>query len=128
MRRLAPILAASALLVFAAAGCGGETVSASPETVEGTLPTTTATTPSTEGDPIAGKEIFASGSCGACHALADAGATGTVGPSLDVSKPSLELTIDRVTNGKGGMPAFKGQLSEQDIADVAAYIVQATSG
>src|SRR3990167_4078824 len=117
MRRLVLVLAASALVLFVAAGCGGETVSPSPETVEGTLPTTTATTPSTGGDAAAGKEIFASGSCGPCHALADAGATGTVGPSLDVSKPSLELVIDRVTNGKDGMPAFKGQLRAQIIAD-----------
>jgi mono/diheme cytochrome c family protein len=36
--------------------------------------------------------------------------------------------VDRVTNGSGAMPAFEGQLSEQQINDVAAYVVQATSG
>ena len=30
--------------------------------------------------------------------------------------------VDRVTNGAGAMPAFEGQLSEQQIADVAAYV------
>jgi mono/diheme cytochrome c family protein len=29
-----------------------------------------------------------------------------------------------VTNGGGGMPAFKGTLSEEEIEDVAAYVVQ----
>jgi mono/diheme cytochrome c family protein len=30
--------------------------------------------------------------------------------------------VDRVTNGKGVMPSFKGQLSEKQIEDVAAYV------
>jgi mono/diheme cytochrome c family protein len=29
-----------------------------------------------------------------------------------------------VKNGGGGMPPFSGTLSEQQIADVAAYVVQ----
>ena len=53
--------------------------------------------------------------------LADAGATGAVGPNLDETKPSYDLVVDRVTNGKGVMPAF-GDLSEQQIQDVAAYV------
>jgi mono/diheme cytochrome c family protein len=80
------------------------------------------------GDAAAGKEVFAQGGCGSCHTLADAGATGTIGPVLDDSKPPLELVIDRVTNGKPPMPAFGTSFSEQQIQDVAAYVVQATSG
>jgi mono/diheme cytochrome c family protein len=30
--------------------------------------------------------------------------------------------VDRVTNGQGQMPPFGGTLSEQQIADVAAYV------
>ena len=41
------------------------------------------------------------------HVLEAAGATRTVRPNLDDAKPSKELVIDRVTNGKGVMPAFK---------------------
>jgi cytochrome c553 len=80
------------------------------------------------GDPAAGKEVFGSAGCGSCHALADAGTTGAVGPDLDASQPSFELAVDRVTNGQGLMPPFEGELSEQEIQDVAAYVVQATSG
>ena len=84
---------------------------------------TTATTPVIEGDPAAGKEVFlGSSACGGCHTLADAGSTGTVGPNLDESQPDYELALDRVTNGQGGMPAFSSTLSEQQIADVAAYV------
>lgn len=72
-----------------------------------------------------GKSIFASAGCGGCHTLADAGSTGTVGPNLDESKPSVELSVDRVTNGRGGMPAFAGQLSDEQIKAVADYVSSA---
>ena len=73
------------------------------------------------GDPEAGEEVFASASCGNCHTLAAAGATGNIGPSFDEKQPSEALVIDRVTNGLNGMPAYP-QLDEQQIADVAAYV------
>jgi cytochrome c6 len=74
------------------------------------------------GDAAAGKEVFGSAGCATCHVLADAGASGQVGPNLDESKPPAELVVDRVTHGKGAMPAFEGQLSDEQIADVAAYV------
>ena len=74
------------------------------------------------GDAAAGKEVFASAGCTACHTLADAGSTGAVGPNLDEAKPPAALVVERVTNGKGAMPPFKGQLTEKQIADVAAYV------
>lgn len=75
-----------------------------------------------QGDPAAGKQVFASAGCGGCHTLADAGTSGTIGPSLDQSKPSFELVVDRVTNGKGVMPPFKGQLTDAQIDAVAEYV------
>ncbi len=81
--------------------------------------TTTATKPAGE----AGKAVFVSAGCGSCHTLAAAGAVGTIGPNLDETKPSLQLVLDRVTNGKGGMPAFKGQLTDEQIKQVAAYVL-----
>jgi len=74
------------------------------------------------GDAAAGKQVFASAGCEACHTLADAGSTGTVGPNLDDAKPPADLVVERVTNGMGAMPPFKGQLSETQIQDVAAYV------
>jgi mono/diheme cytochrome c family protein len=122
VRRRALILVACGLVL---AGCsGGKTVSPAPQTVEGNVPTT----PAVKGDPTAGKQVFDTAGCKSCHTLKDAGATGTVGPNLDQVKPPLELVIDRVTNGKGVMPSFAGQLSEKQIADVAAYVVKATHG
>ena len=80
--------------------------------------------PAPPGGPTDGKAIFASAGCVGCHTLAAAGATGTVGPNLDDAKPSKELVLDRVTNGKGGMPSFKGQLSQAQIEAVATFVSQ----
>jgi mono/diheme cytochrome c family protein len=54
--------------------------------------------------------------------LSDAGTSGSVGPNLDESQPDEALVVDRVTNGQGVMPPFAGVLTEQQIADVAAYV------
>ena len=74
------------------------------------------------GSQAAGKAVFESARCGTCHTLADAGASGSVGPDLDASKPSRELVVDRVTNGQGAMPSFSDELSEEQIAEVATYV------
>ncbi len=106
----------------AAAEAGGETTSAETTPTETTPATTTEPAAGAEGDAAAGKQVFASAGCGSCHTLADAGAGGSVGPSLDAARPSHDLVVSRVTNGKGVMPPFKGQLDEQQIQDVAAYV------
>jgi len=132
VRRLLPL---AIFLVFAA-GCsvnkpGEKTVSPLPVTVVGTVPKAAAVTVPAQyknGDPTAGKAVFESAGCKGCHTLKDAGATGTVGPNLDQAKPALSLVVQRVTLGKGNMPPFKGQLTDKQIADVAAYVVKATGG
>jgi cytochrome c oxidase subunit I len=86
-------------------------------------PTTTA---AAGGGAAAGKQVFASANCGGCHTLGAAGSTGTVGPNLDQAKPPRSLVIDRVTNGKGAMPPFKGQLTPRQIQDVADFVVSST--
>jgi cbb3-type cytochrome c oxidase subunit III len=78
------------------------------------------------GGPVDGKAIFADAGCGGCHVLDAAGTSGTVGPNLDDAKPSKELVIDRVTNGKGAMPSFKDSYSAEQIAAVADYVVAST--
>ncbi len=81
---------------------------------------TTAAEPNAEG-----KDVFASAGCGGCHTLKDAGASGAVGPNLDQARPSLAIARLRVANGKGSMPAFKDQLSAEEIRNVAEYVSQA---
>jgi len=90
----------------------------------------------------AGKKVFlGAGGCSACHALEDAGSTGSVGPKLDnvaadaktagktletFIKESIENPNAYVTPGfpKGVMPPdFTTTLTAQQIADLVAYIV-----
>ena len=78
--------------------------------------------PPAAGAADAGKAVFASAGCGSCHVLADASAAGTIGPNLDEAKPSRELVLQRVENGQGVMPAFKNQLSPDQIEAVADYV------
>jgi mono/diheme cytochrome c family protein len=73
------------------------------------------------GDETDGEAIFTA-NCASCHTLSAAGATGTIGPNLDQSKPGSGLVRERVTNGKGDMPSFKDQLSEAQIMAVAQFV------
>jgi mono/diheme cytochrome c family protein len=120
MRRLI-VLAPVALLL--AAGCiDGTETSATPEN------NVTISVPKAPvGDAAAGKVVFkGSAGCFGCHTLKDAGATGNVGPNLDAAKPDKAKILDRVVNGKSPMPAFKGQLTDKQIADVVEYVYSAT--
>ncbi len=102
-------------------------------TTQATTPTaTTATTATTTGgnagSAAAGKAIFASAGCANCHTLKAAGSHGTIGPNLDERRPSMDKVVERVTEGKGVMPSFKGQLTDAQIQSVAAFVSSATRG
>jgi mono/diheme cytochrome c family protein len=114
-----------------------------------TTPTETGTGTGTEtgqqpaGDPAAGKEIFtttAQPSCSTCHTLKEAGATQTIGPNLDevlkgkdaafihesIVDPNAEVTTGYQP---GIMPQTYGeQLDEKQLADLVAFLVEATKG
>ena len=74
-----------------------------------------------------GKGVF-NANCAACHA----GGGNTVNAAKTLSQADLEKNemysqeaiISQVTNGKNAMPAFKGRLSDDDIASVAAYVME----
>ncbi len=68
-----------------------------------------------------GKAIFTS-SCASCHTLAAAGTSGTVGPNLDQLKPAFAVVKRQVENGGAIMPAFKGKLTDAQIATVSKYV------
>ena len=74
----------------------------------------------TAGDAAAGEQVFAD-NCSGCHGLNGTGANG--GPSL-VSMSDREAVLRQVRDGGGGMPAFKGSLSEKEIQDVASYVTE----
>jgi len=79
------------------------------------------------GNAEAGMAVFDE-NCSICHGSTGHGGNG--GPDLrTMPKAKTEAgAIEQVTDGGGGMPAFKGQLSEEEIKDVAAYVVQKIVG
>ena len=118
----------SAVLVFGVekkeAQPAGEVTTAAATTAAGA--TTTAPPAAAQGDAAAGKAVFASAGCKACHTLKAAGATGTVGPNLDQLKPPYDAIVHQVEVGGGPMPAFKGTLSTKQIQDVSAFVFAST--
>lgn len=126
----------AAVVVFAKEGgeegpvAGGESVPTEtqpPATAPSGGSTGTGSAPAA-GDPAKGKSVFATAGCAGCHTLSAANANGSIGPNLDDAKPPFELVVDRVTNGKGVMPSFKGQLTDEQINDVAAFVSESTKG
>jgi cytochrome c551 len=79
------------------------------------------------GNPEAGAEVFAT-NCSVCHGTDGHGGAG--GPDLrTMPKAKTEAgAIEQVTNGGGGMPPFGGTLSEEEIKNVAAFVVQDVVG
>jgi mono/diheme cytochrome c family protein len=62
--------------------------------------------------------------CSTCHGATGHGGNG--GPDLR-TEPLAKTQSgaeEQVNNGGGGMPAFKGELSEEEIKNVAAYVVE----
>lgn len=78
-------------------------------------------------DVVSGAKIFAN-NCASCHL----GGKNVVMPSKTLAKAdlekygmnSLEAITTQVTKGKGAMPAFKGRLNDQQIEDVATYVLE----
>lgn len=128
IRRHAALAVTLAALALGAAGCGA-------------LGYTSATA-----DRQNGKKLFVNGAngkanCGSCHALVDAGTTGTIGPNLDsafrqalktgmtedtirqVVRGQIAYAITETSTGAPGMP--KDLVTGNDARDVAAYVASA---
>ena len=66
-----------------------------------------------QGDPAAGKELYAANGCAACHTFKPAGSTGKVGPDLD------NLAANAEKANRGSLAAY----TAQSIKDPGAYVV-----
>lgn len=89
-----------------------------------------------QGDPAAGKAVFASQGCGGCHTFQAAGTNGQIGPNLDqalqgkdaafvhesIAEPNAEVAQGFQPNV---MPQDYGQkLSEKQLDDLVAFLTQ----
>ncbi|KAJ1455840.1 cytochrome c-like domain-containing protein [Pelagophyceae sp. CCMP2097] len=88
---------------------------------------------SSAGDIESGATVF-NGNCAACHA----GGNNVIQSEKTLRKEALDQYLEggrkpasvvyQVTNGKNAMPAFGGRLSDEEIDDVAAYVIDQASG
>nr|YP_009396722.1 cytochrome c553 [Ophidocladus simpliciusculus]ARW65908.1 cytochrome c553 [Ophidocladus simpliciusculus] len=73
-----------------------------------------------------GQALF-SQNCAACHL----GGNNTIVPEKTLkiealeanSKADIQAIVTQVTQGNGAMPAFGGRLSDDEIKDIAAYVL-----
>ena len=117
---------------FALAACQSRGVaSPTPETVIGTVSTPTTTFPIVPPSITRATRRRArrssTANCGSLPHAADASTTGTVGPNLDSTEAGLPAATAQVTNGGATCRRSRPALDQQ-IADVAAYVVTATGG
>ncbi len=120
MVRLIPIVVVALLLGLGGVACGGD------DNGDGTVTTTEETTTDETTDETtaaAGRDVFVA-NCGSCHTLSDAGTSGTIGPNLDQVGLSSAEVETQVRNGGGAMPAFEGELSDDEIAQVSEYVAE----
>jgi len=123
-------LVAAALTTLTLTACGGDSSSDDTGTsgtsgATAAAPASTGAATTSDGGAAAGADgakIFASAGCASCHTLKAADSNGQVGPNLDDLKPDVATVEKQVTNGGGGMPAFKDSLSPEEIKAVSTYV------
>jgi len=122
--RMATVLLVLVIGVSAAA-CGGDDDGTATDTTTET--TTTDETTTEDESSAAGRSVFVA-TCGSCHTLSEAGTSGVIGPSLDGVPLSVDQVEAQVRIGGGAMPAFEGDLTDEEIENVSAYVVEAGGG
>jgi mono/diheme cytochrome c family protein len=70
-----------------------------------------------------GRELFAH-TCGSCHALADAGASGQFGPDLDDARPSAARVRRMIRTGSLDGIMQPGLYRGREARTVAAYVAR----
>ena len=72
---------------------------------------------------VEGRQVFAR-NCSTCHTLAASNAVGKVGPDLDKMRPSAELTLDAIQQGRArGMGQMPPRIvTGPEAEDVASYV------
>jgi alcohol dehydrogenase (cytochrome c) len=98
------------LWLFALGGKGGQA-----------NPGKTTTSGGHGGATASGKKVFED-NCSVCHGISGQGGNG--GPALRGLPAAADLAhvLHQVRNGGGGMPAFRGRLSDAEIRAVAGYV------
>ncbi|CAI6075990.1 c-type cytochrome [Cohnella sp. JJ-181] len=119
MKKWMALAATAALLAILTVACGGNdnnNASSTPPSSE--APASPGGTTTTSGE---GAETIYKAQCITCHA---ADLSGGVGPNLTNvgARLSTDEISSRIHNGGGGMPAFKGTLSDDQINTLVNWL------
>jgi len=131
----------SAVLIFGKEAKVAAATTTAATTTTGAATTTTAT--GATGDATAGKAVFASAGCAACHTFKPAASTGTIGPNLDdlasyaqkAGEPLAQFTHEAIVAPPAkyvpsGFPTtvmpttFGSSLSATQLNDLVAFLTQ----
>jgi mono/diheme cytochrome c family protein len=99
-----------ALAIAVLAGCGDSTTTTTHETL-----------PPTDSQDLGDMAALYDQACANCHGpLGDGGVSG-VGLK-DLTAAEQQMIVDAIRNGKGGMPASAGDLTDEQIEALARYV------
>lgn len=130
-RALAALVAGAIAILPACGGDGGDGGAAGTATTgqpTATAPTTQAAPDTTQTAPdtavVAGEDVYRQ-QCSTCHgAQGGGGHSGAPALAGNPQATNAGFVEAMVRSGPGIMPSFEDMLSEQEIADVAAYVAE----
>ncbi len=102
------LIAAAALFGLGLAACGGD--EAHPDV-----------TADRDAASVAAGEAIYQENCAGCHGAALEGGAGPGLVDAELGHPDSDF-VEAITNGKGEMPAFGGQLSAEEIASAVDFV------
>lgn len=134
--KMVPVATAAAMILMLAA-CGGNdnknaaqspspakaTTAASPAATAGAASPGTAASPAAGGTTAANAETLYKQNCVACHGeKLDGNGVATKNLTKVGAKYTKEQILGIVTNGRNGMPAFKGKLKDEELNALADWL------
>lgn len=130
LRSVAGCLAAAAISLIVAVGCGGDDDSGTVEqrtSASGAPEAPDVEQPLSEAQ-LHGRDLFVQ-RCGSCHTLDAAGTVGQIGPDLDdisITEEDVRTAIRVGGRGSGNMPP--NLVMGRDATDVASFVAASASG
>ncbi|GGD54109.1 c-type cytochrome [Paenibacillus nasutitermitis] len=122
LKTIGSLVIMMAIVMMIAAGCGGNNTNNAPSGGTNNAPGGNNNAPSGNNESVnATAEAVYKQQCISCHAADLAGA---VGPNLQKvgARLDAEQISTRIQNGGGGMPAYKGNLTDDEIGALAEWL------
>ena len=77
-------------------------------------------------DGLEGATLISDSGCTSCHNFGGGGAQ--VGPGIEAISEDLDAVRTQIAQGGGGMPAYQGQLTDEQITTISEWIIGLKTG